>query len=136
VDVYEFLVPGRPVSVHERDRNAYREYQDSVFIAGARVWPAYLPFDESHPARVSIVFLCVPDKPLDVDNVVKPIMDALRPLYYADDLAVSDVDAHRRIFGQKLDVNALPEALKRPWGEQVECVYVRVQDAHATEDLP
>ena len=136
VEVYEFLVPGRPVSVHESNRTTYRTFMDRVFAAGAAVWPGYLPFDDSYPARLSIVFLCAAENQFDVDNVVKPIMDALKPLYYADDCVVSDVDAHRRNWRQKLDRDALPEMLRRPWMEQEECVYVRVQDARAGEDLP
>jgi len=90
VESYEFLVPGRPVSVHTTDRKAYRAFQDRVYIKGARVWPGYLPFDDSH-TRLTIVFLCEEKDQLDVDTVVKPIMDALELLYYADDDMVSDV---------------------------------------------
>jgi hypothetical protein len=134
MEAYEFLVPGSPVSVHERDRKAYRAFKDRVFVEGAKVWPGYLPFASSH-ARLTIIFLCEEDGHMDVDNVIKPIQDALEVLYYPDDEMVSDVDAHRRVLG-KLDPALLPHLMQRSAREGRECVYVRIQSALSTEILP
>ncbi|HET7232719.1 MAG TPA: RusA family crossover junction endodeoxyribonuclease [Longimicrobium sp.] len=133
MEAYEFLVPGSPVSVHERDRKVYRAFKDRVFAEAVRVWPGYLPFIDSY-AKLTIVFMCAEHAQPDVDNVIKPIMDALEILYYADDQMVSDVDAHRRVLG-KLDPALLPHLMQRSAREGRECVYVRIQSALSTEIL-
>lgn len=135
MEVYEFLVPGRPVSVHASDRKAYRAFKDRVYVEAARVWPGYLPFADTH-ARLSIVFFGGKKDKIDVDNIIKPVMDALEFLYYADDAMVSDVDAHRRTWKDDVGAELLPDLLKVPWAENQECVFVRIQNSRPTEDLP
>ena len=135
MDVHEFLVPGKPASVHERDRKAYRAYQDSVFIAGARVWPGNLPFVQDY-AKMTIIVLCAEKGQPDVDNVIKPIMDALEPLYYATDAMISHVEARRVNWPEhRVEDVRLPDLLKSSWIEGRECVYVRLEPASKPEHV-
>lgn len=135
VESYEFVVPGRPASVHEKNREEREAWIDRVIISAMRAAPAIPPFLDT-PARVTIVFLIAPGRRRrDVDNVIKPILDAMVPAYYADDEVVSDVQAHRRTWRDKVDEDRLPEPLRVAWVERVECTYVRIENAPRLEEL-
>ena len=131
---YDFLIEGRPLSVHARSRVAQSEWKERVRIHAIRASPPIPPFTQS-AVRLTIVFLCQERWQLDVDNVIKPIQDALALVFYADDAVVSDVDAHRRTWTDPGDAALLPRLLQAPWEERRECVYVRVQESPPLEKL-
>lgn len=133
MEVYEFLVPGRPYSVHSKRRQARRDWLERLASEAIRASPGYPPFAQSY-AWLTIVFLCDERLTIDVDNVIKPIQDALTLVFYGDDERVSDVEAHRRVWTEKLDERCLSDLLKEPWKERHECVYVRIQDAKPLEE--
>ncbi|HEX8243814.1 MAG TPA: RusA family crossover junction endodeoxyribonuclease [Longimicrobium sp.] len=120
---FEFVIPGPPVSVHARNRRAYRAWKESVLIEALRNSPAALDFD----ARLTIVFVSTVRSPIDVDNVIKPIQDALAGVFYGDDEMVSDVEAHRRTWADEVGDESLPHLLQAAWKARVDCVYVRIQ---------
>jgi crossover junction endodeoxyribonuclease RusA len=97
----------------------------------AKLWnTASLPIS-SPSLRFTIVYLC-DSSPADIDNIIKPIQDALVGLVFDDDSLVSDVDSHRRFLADPIDVTSLPALLQKGVAYGSECVYVRV--CHA-EDL-
>ena len=74
------------------------------------------------------------DSPADIDNIIKPIQDALVGMVYEDDALISDVDSHRRLLSEPIDVTDLPPLLRSGVAEGAECVYVRVTDAADLKD--
>jgi Holliday junction resolvase RusA-like endonuclease len=134
VQSYEFVIPGRPASVHARNRQAYREWQDKVVREANRVSPGTFPFT-NFDARLTIVFVSGARSPIDVDNVIKPIQDALTGVFYGDDEMVSDVAAHRRIWADEVPEDGLPALLRAAWKSKRDCVYVRIQKTARLKDL-
>jgi Holliday junction resolvase RusA-like endonuclease len=125
--MFEFLIPQRPVSVQTRCRDNLREWKAYVNGEAAKAWPADAsPFEGD--LRVTLVYLAS-DDPADVDNIIKPIQDALVGLVYEDDDAVCDVDSHRRLLTLPIDVTDLPPLLQSGVAAGEECVYVRVSNA-------
>lgn len=92
-----------------------------------KVWGNDTPVS-SPPLRFSIIYLC-DSSPADIDNIIKPIQDALVELVFEDDSLVSDVDSHRRFLAEPIDVTTLPPLLQTGVAAGNECVYVRVSDA-------
>ncbi|WP_409567658.1 hypothetical protein [Rugamonas sp. DEMB1] len=84
--------------------------------------------------RCVIVYLC-DSAPADIDNIIKPIQDALVGLVFEDDFLVSDVDSHRRFLADPIDVTSLPPLLQAGVAKGEECVYVRICDAQQPEEL-
>ena len=82
----------------------------------------------SSALRLSIVYLCN-DSPADIDNIIKPIQDALVGVVFEDDLLISDVDSHRRYLQDSIDVTNLPSLLQTGIMTGNECVYIRVNHA-------
>lgn len=109
----------------------YRAWKRLVNVEAARVW-AGQPL-HAGDVRLTVVFLCV-DAPIDVDNIIKPIQDALAGVVYADDVTVTDVDCHRRYFSDPIDLARIPPLLFAPTLDETECVYVRVEPALPLED--
>lgn len=125
--MFEFMIPQRPVSAQTRRRENLREWKAYVASEAAKAWPADIPPFEGD-LRVTLVYLAS-DDPADVDNIIKPIQDALVGLVYEDDGSVCDVDSHRRLLTHPIDVTDLPELLRNGVAVGEECVYVRVSGA-------
>lgn len=72
-----------------------------------------------------MVYLCEED-PADINNLIKPVQDALIGLVYADDGLVVDVQGHLRMVGELIDVTDLSTKLQNAILTGADCVYVRI----------
>ena len=68
------------------------------------------------------------DDPVDIDNIIKPIQDALVGLGYIDDILVIDVESRRRPLAGTYDVGRCTDQLLQGIATGGECVYVRLSD--------
>ena len=82
--------------------------------------------------HLTLVYLYDSD-PVDTDNIIKPIQDALVGLVYDDDLLITDVEAHRRPLTGTFDLTKCPPVLIQGITTGTECVYVRVCNADSLE---
>ena len=82
--------------------------------------------------HLTLVYLYDAD-PVDTDNIIKPIQDALIGLVYEDDSLVTDVESHRRSLSDTFDVALCPSLLVRGILSGSDCVYVRINSAKALE---
>lgn len=83
--------------------------------------------------HLTLVYLYESD-PVDVDNIIKPIQDALAGLVYDDDLLVTDVESHRRSLIGIFDLTRCPTLLIEGIVLGKECVYVRLSASRPLED--
>lgn len=126
---FEFLIPKRPVSLQTRQRSKLQNWQEFVRAEASKTWvgTAY-----SENVQLTLVYLYDTD-PVDTDNIIKPIQDALIGLVYEDDSLVTDVDAHRRSLSDTFDADLCPLLLLRGIISGNECVYVRIRLAKTLE---
>jgi crossover junction endodeoxyribonuclease RusA len=132
VILFEFLIPRRPVSHQTKNRRNLQAWKSYVHAEAARAW-AGAAMITTPDLQLSLVYLYDSD-PVDIDNIIKPIQDALVGLVYSDDLLVADVDSHRRPLGGIFELTRLPSLLFDGVVRQRECVYVRVRDSIRIED--
>ncbi|MBJ7312675.1 RusA family crossover junction endodeoxyribonuclease [Rugamonas sp. CCM 8940] len=125
---FELLIAKRPVSLQTKRRKNLQAWKNFVRTEAAKVWNADDPPVGSPFLRCIIVYLC-DNSPADIDNIIKPIQDALVGLVFEDDFLVSDVDSHRRFLADTIDVTSLPLLLQAGVAKGEECVYVRISDA-------
>ena len=130
---FEFLINGPPVSQQTRNRARLEAWKAFVRREAETVWPNGEP-PIPDEVCVRITYFYDSEAP-DVDNIIKPIQDALIGLVYIDDAQVSDtssrkskIDGAFRIFGVSPDL-----AIKLASG--VEFLRVRVLPAPEHEDL-
>lgn len=128
---FDFLIPKRPVSLQTRNRANLQVWKRYVQVEAARTWSRQIYSEED--VQLILVYLCNSD-PVDTDNIVKPIQDALVGVIYEDDLLVTDVEAHRRSLTGTFDLTRCPKALIQGIESGEECVYVRVCSPRSLED--
>jgi len=126
---FEFLISKRPVSVQAKSLGK-QIWKQFVRDEALKTWRGE-PYTGKN-IRLTLVYLYDTD-PADVDNIIKPIQDALVGLVYADDTSITDVDAHLRSLLEPFDLTRFPSELLRGIDSGKECVYVRVCDAEALE---
>lgn len=119
----EFLLPRRPLSHQAKDSRHKTAWKDYVYGRAFSVWNQK-PI-KSGALKFTLVYLCE-DDPADINNIIKPIQDALTTLVYSDDNLIWDVAGHMRLLSQPIDIIGLPEMLSNAVIDGAECVYVRI----------
>lgn len=128
----EFLIRKRPVSLQAK-RYRLREWKESVRREALCYWAAsHTPADG--PVCITLVYL-YDEAALDVDNIIKPIQDALIGLASSDDSIVSDIISRRRRLGGTFDLSRVSPVLIEGFEYGDEFVYVHVADAPPQEPL-
>lgn len=102
---FEFCIEGPPVSQQANKRARRREWRNAVRVAAENEWDSSSPI--TGPVAVTISYI-YEHTSLDIDNVPKPILDALKELVYPDDDQVFDLVCHKR--SSRGRMLALPEA--------------------------
>jgi crossover junction endodeoxyribonuclease RusA len=87
--VFRIWVEGHPQSLQGSQRGLKR-YKEHIRNAARQVVP-----NPTKSKRIDIEILFQAERPLraDVDNIIKPVLDALKGIVYLDDLQVRSVRA-------------------------------------------
>lgn len=112
---FEFIVDGPPVSQQARRRDRVRAWIEEMQRAAEDDWPpGEIP--EAGPVMLTITYF-YDAVSFDVDNIPKPILDALKGLVYIDDDQVTDILCRKRDLNRELRVEnpsrILAEGLSR-----------------------
>jgi hypothetical protein len=121
--LHEFFVPGIPVSAQSKNRDRLKQWRDDVGAAAGKDWAGPVMDGE---VAVTIVMYAEGWK-LDVDNMTKPILDALTGLIWNDDRqVVQALPAYRELFGD-YRVTAVSETLYKGFATNEPFVHVQVR---------
>src|SRR5207245_1622300 len=131
---FEFVIPQRPVSQQARRQERLRDWKE--FVAEH----ARLAINEpralaTEPIALKLLYL-YDEAALDVDNILKPIQDALIGVLFEDDSVITDVEIRRRWRRTTFTVNAVSPILAAGLELDREFVYVALSDAPAQDVLP
>ncbi|MEW6113266.1 MAG: RusA family crossover junction endodeoxyribonuclease [Thermodesulfobacteriota bacterium] len=130
---FEFLIRSRPVSQQTRRKERLREWKDFVKGEASRYWQ---PDEAPANSFICITLVYVYDEvALDIDNVIKPIQDALVGLAFEDDSLVTDAILRRRQLRGTFDLTQAPPVLVEGFEYGDEFVYVQISDAPPQEQL-
>lgn len=123
----EFVVDGPPVSQQARRRDRVRDWQEEVRQAAMLSWPpGELPLAGPVMLRITYFYDTVS---MDVDNIPKPIADALQGLAYVNDEQITDVICGKRNLNGNLRVENPSLILAEGLTRGNEFVYIVVQEA-------
>lgn len=129
---FEFTVTGRPVSHQTANRRALADWQRLVRAAAAARWgdrPAV-----ASPLRITVVYYHgAATAGLDVDNLLKPIQDALTGLVYDDDGQVTDAAVRKTPIDAAVQVRGASLVLLAGYSRYHPFVYVVVDPAPSHE---
>ena len=101
--------------------------------AAKKRWGIGTPF--SGGVIVSITYFYI-DPPPDVDNITKPILDAMKGLIYIDDRQVSDLVCRKRDLNSNLQIQNPSALLSTRLGDSGQFLYINIRDASSQEVLP
>jgi crossover junction endodeoxyribonuclease RusA len=90
---FEFLVPGPAVSQQTRRQAHRRAWIERVRRNAARRWESEAT--ETEPVALTLTYLHG-EGAGDLDNLAKPVLDALKGLVFLDDYQVTDLVLRKR----------------------------------------
>jgi len=128
---FDFLIPKRPVSLQTRKTANLQAWKQYVRAEATKTWTGQI-FD-NQDVYLKLIYLYDSD-PVDTDNIIKPIQDAMIGLIYTDDLLITDVEAHRRSLYGVFDLTLCPAPLVQCIISGIECVYVKVAESKPLEE--
>jgi crossover junction endodeoxyribonuclease RusA len=131
---FEFIIAGPPVSQQARRRERLRAWVDAIREEAQRSWPRDdQPADG--PIQLELLYLFV-GSAVDLDNLAKPFLDALKGLAYVDDGQVTDLIVRKRDLSQDLRLVNPSPALASGLEQGSEFLYVIVREAPPQETIP
>jgi crossover junction endodeoxyribonuclease RusA len=130
---FEFIVIGTPVSQQTKDKKKLRIWKANVQAGAKKRWPnGESPLNQ--PVQVFVVYY-YEGEALDVDNMIKPIQDALKGLIYEDDCVVTDNHPAKRDLNGSFRVKGMSPVLAEGFCSGNEFIHVKVLDAPDQEVL-
>jgi crossover junction endodeoxyribonuclease RusA len=130
----EFVVPGPPVSHQTSDKANLKAWQATIRAEASKFWT-------NPPLKGKLKFLLINfhegDKPpLDDDNMVKPIRDALNKLVYDDDRQIRYSETLQVSIDDPVRIRKASRILLDAFCKGDEFLYVRIEDAPEFIQLP
>ena len=123
----EFVVAGTPVSLQAKRRESLVEWKGRVVEASRTALPDG-HFATDDPLAITLYYFPASEMQGDVDNIVKPILDALERHIYMDDRQVQRVLVQKfepgNVFRFSRPSPMLGNALERP----KPVLYIRLSD--------
>lgn len=130
----EFIVPGVPAS-QQATAKGRGEWTSTVREVASEVWDGDQMLAEE--VMVAITYFHRGDppgrSPIDVDNIPKPILDAMNQVVYTDDGQVTDLLCRKRNLNDNLTFEDLSETLSEGISEHDYFVQVLVEEARTQE---
>jgi crossover junction endodeoxyribonuclease RusA len=121
---FDFVVEGPPVSQQTRNKARLQSWKRTVRQAASKYWPITNPpeADELTIIVTNFYEIATPD----VDNIVKPIQDALIGLVYNDDKQITDCYTRSRKITGPFKVKGLSRALADGFVSNKEFIHVKI----------
>ena len=131
---WDFVVLGTPLSVQASSKSKAR-WKAAVQVAAQAAWPAgEAPLADALQIHVTCFHDSAP--PLDADNMLKPIQDALIGIVYKDDRQLTDTHGSLRDMNDQYVVRGMSPALAVGFVANVPFVHVKVDVPPGQGRLP
>ncbi|MBN3960290.1 RusA family crossover junction endodeoxyribonuclease [Nostoc sp. NMS8] len=127
---FEFIVDGPPVSQQTRKRgkgNRLEDWKKTVLQEAKKYWSSEQKIAIGW-VMLQITYFYDSDQ-MDVDNIVKPIQDALKELAYYDDRQVSDLVVRKRNLSGNFRIENMTPTLAEGFARGNEFLHIVVIDA-------
>ena len=125
---FEFVIDGPPVSSQTNNRKNLRKWRKELKNKAKSHWPEdELPVGDSVMVEITYFYEKGPPK-IDVDNMSKPILDALEGVVYEDDVQVTDLLCRKRR-SENIGVEISSDMLLERLTQEGEFLFIVVQDA-------
>jgi len=130
---FDFVIEGPPVSQQTKNRARLQAWKQAVRNAAQSYWNAG---DQPSKDELTIVVTNFYETAApDVDNIVKPIQDALIGLVYGDDNQITDCYARKRKIDGAFKVKLLSRALADGFVNYIDFIHVKVVASENFEQI-
>jgi Holliday junction resolvase RusA-like endonuclease len=120
---FDFVVVGTPRSRQRRRRNAGDDWKESVRTAARMRWPtSRAPY--AAELQIVIIYFYRDETTIDVDNISKLILDAIKGFLFDDDKLIAQLTVRKTDLGKLHRIHNPPEALAPFLGSDANFVYV------------
>lgn len=124
---FEFIVIDTPVSYRTHNKKKLRKWQETVQTKARIQWPdGESPINR--PIQVSVVYYYEGES-LDVDNMIKPILDALTGLIYIDDCLVTTCHSTKEDLNGRFRVRGMSTILAQGFCSGREFIHVKITES-------
>ncbi|MEH2001195.1 MAG: RusA family crossover junction endodeoxyribonuclease [Nostoc sp.] len=127
---FEFIVDGPPVSQQARKRgkgNRLQDWKKTVRQEAEKYWSSEQK-TATGLVMLQITYFYDSDQ-IDIDNIVKPIQDAIKGLAYVDDNQVSDLLVRKRNLSGNFRIENMTSTLAEGFARGNEFLHIVVIDA-------
>lgn len=122
---FEFTIQGPPVSNQTRNRARLQQWKHDVRAAAqARVPAGTAPVADA--VQFTVTYYYEGDSP-DVDNIIKPMQDALNGLVFVDDAQVAETKARKRPLDGSYQIKGASGILLQGFAAGVGFLHIRVE---------
>jgi len=119
---FEFIVDGPPVSQQARRRDRIDAWKETVRNAAKHYWPlGGEPVSADVQLKVTYFYLST-----DIDNIVKPIQDAMNGLVYLDDRQITDLIVRKRDLTATLHITRSTPILEEGIAKEHEFLFIEI----------
>jgi crossover junction endodeoxyribonuclease RusA len=128
---FEFTVRGVPVSYQSANRAALVAWQQAVRAAAAAGWGS----SPAVTSRLSVIVEYLHDGTnarIDLDNLLKPVLDALNGLVYADDGLIVTAKVKMTPLDDPIKARYASPVLLQGFSVGAPFIYVRIEVAPGT----
>jgi len=130
---FEFYLDGPPLSQNTRNKRRLNAWKKRVRREASARWPAG-EAPVTTEVSVKITYFYNSESP-DVDNMIKPIQDALKGIVYEDDSQVGDTSSRKSRIDGVFKISGVSPELAVRLARGRDFVRVRVLSAATHEDL-
>lgn len=129
----EFTIKGPPVSVQTRNRQRLQSWKQKVGAAAIAALPGgTVPFQ----GQVALVITYYYDgESPDVDNIIKPIHDALKGIVFVDDTQVVETKSRKKALNGSYKIRGVSSTLLLAFASGTDFLHIKVDEAAVTEVL-
>jgi len=129
----EITIKGPPVSQQTKRRSRLQEWKADVAEAALSQIPHEFTITDEE-VSVTITYFYEDESP-DVDNIIKPIQDALKGIVYYDDEQVVDTKARKRKIDGSYTIRGVSSKILQAFSIGDNFLHIKVEDAPDQTDL-
>ncbi len=129
---FEFTIKGPPISHQTRNRQRLQQWKQDVANAATATWANQNIITDG--VSVIITYYYDGSSP-DVDNIIKPIQDALIGIVYNDDDQVVDTKSRKRLINGSFRIRGASAVLLAGFADGDDFLHIKVDVAPDMEEL-
>jgi crossover junction endodeoxyribonuclease RusA len=130
---FEFKVTGIPISLQCQNRASLQRWKAEVNSAARQRWPSGLS-PQSGDLKIHITYYFDGSHP-DVDNIIKPIQDALKGLIYEDDHQIVSTHCNKKDINGSYKIRNANPLIVEGFSKGEDFLYILIEEYQDREAL-